>query len=110
MSDNPFDAKGLGDLMQQLQQAQSQLQNIEKDMEDKQFSADAGGGLVKATVNGRLELLAIKIDPKAVDPDDAGMLEDLLVTAVNRALTQARDAMAQQMTQGLFGGKMPGLF
>jgi hypothetical protein len=109
MAENPF-GKDLGDLMSQLQQAQSQLQDIEKTMGDREVKADAGGGMVKVSANGRLEVLSVKIDPRAMDPGDPGMLEDLILTAVNRALAQARDLMAQEMSQGLFGGKLPGMF
>ncbi len=102
--------KDLGSMMEQLQQAQSRMQDMEKTMADRKFEAQSGGGLVQIVVNGKLELLAVKIDPKAIDPTDPGMLEDLILTAVNRALVQAREEVAQEMSAGLFGGGLPGMF
>lgn len=109
MDENMF-GKDLGGLMQQLQQAQSRIQEMEKTMGDRRVEAEAGGGLVRAVASGRLELLSIQIDPKAIDPEDPGMLEDLVLTAANRALSQAREMMAQEMSNGLLGGKLPGMF
>lgn len=92
------------DLFQKLAQAQTQLDGIGGQL----FEASAGGGLVKVTVNGHLELKKLSIDPKAIDPSDPGMLEDLILTAVNRSLQQARDGMRQAMMGGL-GSGFPGL-
>lgn len=99
---------GMEGLLQKLAEAQSQLASVQERMGEQKIEAAAGGGLVKVTVNGNLELLSVRIDPKAIDPTDPGMLEDLILTAVNRGLQQARDELQQGM-MGALGGGFPGL-
>lgn len=101
---------GMEDLLSQFQQAQGKLADMEKDMENQRVEATSANGLVKAVVNGRMELLSLNIDPKVVDPSDISMLEDLVLTAVNKALLKARDDMAQSMASNLFGGNLPNMF
>ena len=100
MSDN-------NDFMQQLGQMMGKIQAQAKDMETK--SADikaegsAGGGMVKAIANGKLELVSIKIEADAIDPNDPEMLEDLVVSAVNQAVKAARESLAKEVA-GMAGG------
>ncbi len=96
----------MSNLMKQAQRMQRQMEESQKELETKEFTAKAGGGAVEATVTGGKELKAVKISPEAVDPDDVEMLQDLIVAAVNEALKQADEASANamnRMTGGLGG-------
>lgn len=90
-------------LMQQAQQMQEQLTAAQDELASATFEGSAGGGVVKATVTGSNEILTVEIDPSVIDPDDAEMLGDLVVAAVNQAIKNASDA-AQQSLGGLTGG------
>jgi DNA-binding YbaB/EbfC family protein len=93
-------------MMKDLQRMQEKLQ---AEIEALELEASAGGGVVTARMNGKKELLSIKLAREAVTPDDPEMLEDLVVAAVNEAGRRV-DAEVQRMTQGLAGGlKIPGL-
>ena len=91
----------LGALMGKLQEAQGKMKDIEAKAVTQTGRGEAGGGMVKAVANGRLEVLSISIDPEAVDPADVEMLEDLVLSAVNQALQAARDSMAKEVAGGL---------
>ena len=102
-----------GDMMRQLQQMQTQMETTQTEVEESVFSATSGGGMVTAEVNGKKEVLSIKIDPQVVDPDDVEMLEDLVTAAVNEALTKATKTMEEKMgaiTGGMNIPGMPGMF
>lgn len=99
----------MNELMKMMERAQSQMGEMEKSLGDQRASGEAGGGLVKVQVNGRMEVLSVRIDPAAIDPTDAGMLEDLVVTAVNRALANAKQSAASELAGGLLGGGFPGM-
>jgi DNA-binding YbaB/EbfC family protein len=73
-------------------------------------SAQAGGGMVEAVVNGRQELVSLRVDPEVVVPDDVEMLQDLILAAVNEALNRSREMMAQEMSKLTGGMQIPGLF
>lgn len=90
-------------LMQQAQQMQEELAAAQDQLASATFEGSAGGGVVKATVTGSNEIVSVAIDPSVIDPDDAEMLEDLVVAAVNQAIKNAADA-AQQSLGGLTGG------
>ena len=82
----------------------SELRQKQKELEEKEFTAKSGGGMVSATVNGNREVTKIEIKPEAVDPDDVEMLEDLVLAAVNEALRQyeaASDATVSKITGGM---------
>ena len=88
---------GLKNLMGQAQQMQQQMKDAQARAEQREVVGESGGGLVKVTANGRLEILSVTIDPVAVDPRDVEMLEDLVTAAINVALTRARDAMNEEL-------------
>jgi DNA-binding YbaB/EbfC family protein len=90
-------------LMQQAQQMQEQLTAAQDELASATFEGSAGGGVVKATVTGSNEIVSVEIDPSVIDPEDAEMLGDLVVAAVNQAIKNAADA-AQQSLGGLTGG------
>ncbi len=98
-------AKGLdmNKLLQQAQQMQAQMERAQDELANETVEASAGGGMVTVRATGAGELLSIKIDPKAIDPDDPEFLEDAILAAVNEALRSAQ-ALAQTKLGGLAGG------
>ena len=87
----------LNQLMKQAQEMQGKMQQMQEELARKQITADAGGGMVQATVNGRLELVKLKIDRTKIDPADTELLEDVIVAAVSAAQGRAADTMKQEM-------------
>jgi DNA-binding YbaB/EbfC family protein len=94
-------------LMKQVQQMQAQMAQR---MAELRVEGSAGGGMVKATMNGSKELLSVVIDKEAVDPNDVEMLQDLVVAAVNEAARKVEEDMQSQMGAMTGGMKIPGLF
>ncbi len=103
-------AKGLGNMMKQAQQMQQKMERVQAEMEKREVEASAGGGMVTAVVNGKQQVLSVKIDPSAVDPQDVEMLQDLIMVAVNEAIRQSQDMMQQEMSKLTGGMNIPGLF
>jgi hypothetical protein len=100
----------LGELMTKARQMQDQMKQMQEELAKKQVTADAGGGMVQATVNGRLELVKLHIDKSKMDLNDTELLEDLIVAAVHGAQSRAAEMMKaemQKMTGDL--GLPPGL-
>ena len=96
----------MNNLMKQAQRMQRQMAEQQKALEEKEFTATAGGGAVEVTVTGNRQVTKVVLQPEAVDPDDIEMLEDLIVAATNEALRKVEDenaAMMQQLTGGLGG-------
>ena len=96
----------MANLMKQAQRMQRQMEEGQKELETKEFTAAAGGGAVEVTVNGKKELLKVKLSEEVVDPEDVEMLQDLIVAAVNEAMRQADEASSElmgKMTGGLGG-------
>ena len=90
-------------MMKQAQKMQQDLLKMQEELEQAEYTAAAGGGVVSATVSGKRELTALTIDPEAVDPEDVEMLQDMVIAAVNEALRKAEDAASQNMSR-LTGG------
>ncbi len=90
-------------MLKQAQKMQQDMMRMQQELQEKEYQAAAGGGVVSATVNGKHELKALVIDPEAVDPDDVEMLQDMIVAAVNEALRAAENDAASTM-QKLTGG------
>ncbi|HUB09224.1 MAG TPA: YbaB/EbfC family nucleoid-associated protein [Myxococcales bacterium] len=97
----------LGKLMQQAQALQGELKRKQEELARQEVSAQAGAGLVTAVVNGRGELLCVKIDPK-LDLGDRGLLEDLVTAAVNAALARSRELQQKELAGGLPLGSLLG--
>ena len=96
----------MNNLMKQAQRMQRQMEEQQKVLETKEYTAAAGGGAVEVTVSGKKELLSVKLSPDVVDPDDIEMLQDLIVAATNEALRQAdadSEAAMAKMTGGMGG-------
>jgi len=101
---------GMGNLMKQAQQMQQKMLKRQEEIAEKTLvDASVGGGMVTVTVNGKSEVLRIKIEPQVVDPNDVEMLEDLIVAGVNEALRKAQEMMAEEMSKLTGGLKIPGL-
>ena len=100
----------MNNLMKQAQRMQQKMEEMQAELETKTVEATAGGGAVKAVVNGRKELIEITIQPDVVDPDDVEMLQDLVLAAVNEALRAATETMEREMGKLTGGLNMPGLF
>ena len=97
-------------MMKQVQKMQQEMLRMQEEMETKTYTAAAGGGVVKATVNGKHELLDLVIDPEAVDPDDVEMLQDMVIAAVNEAMRTAETDSANNMSRLTGGMNLGGLF
>ena len=109
-----FNSRGMGgmggmggmnmNMIKQAQKMQQDMLKAQEELENREYTAAAGGGAVTAVVSGKREVLSVSIDPEAVDPEDVEMLQDLIVAAVNEALrTAAEDAAGQmqRLTEGL---------
>jgi hypothetical protein len=97
----------MNNLMKQAQKMQRQMEEGQKELETKEFTAKSGGGAVEVTVSGKKEVVSVKLSEEAVDPDDIETLQDMIVAATNEALRQAQeanDALMSKMTGGLGGG------
>ena len=102
--------KGMGNILKQAQQLQSKMSKMQEEMANKTVEATAGGGMVTVVANGKQQIVSIKIDPEAVDPNDVDMLQDVVLAAVNSALGKSQEMVASAMS-GIAGNmKIPGMF
>src|SRR4030042_1067936 len=96
-------------IMQQAQKLQAQLAKAQEELGNLTVEGSSGGGAVKVTMNGQQKIQSVKISPEVIDPNDIGLLEDLVLTAVSEAITKSQEEAAKQLG-GLTGGlKIPGL-
>ncbi len=102
--------KDLSGMMKQAQKLQAKMMAMQEELGDRTVSAQAGGGMVEAVVNGRQELLTLRIDPEVVVAEDVEMLQDLILAAINEALSRSREMMATEMSKLTGGMQIPGLF
>ena len=98
----------MNNLMKQAQKMQRQMEESQKELEEKEITAAAGGGAVEVTISGTKEITKIKLDPEVVDPDDIEMLEDLVMAAVNEAIRKMDEMSTQKMSK--ITGGLGGLF
>ena len=101
-------AQRQAEMQARIQQMQEQVNAAQEAVEAQEFTASVGGGVVEAKVNGKKEVLAVTINPEAVDPEDVEMLQDLVISAVNEALRQADEAMNSSMQSFTGGLNLPG--
>ena len=101
----------LGGILQQAQQLQERLANVQQELATRTVEASAGGGMVTATVNGKLEVVQIRIEPTLIDSKDVEMLQDLVVAAINEGIRSAQRLVADEMGKvtGGLGIKLPGM-
>ena len=97
-------------MVRQAQKMQQDMLKMQQEMESRTFDATAGGGMVKATVSGKHELVALEIDPEAVDPEDVEMLQDMVIAAVNEAVRKADAENSASMSKLTGGLNLGGLF
>ena len=97
-------------MMKQAQKMQQEMLKMQQEMENKIYTAAAGGGMVKASVNGKHAVVAMEINPEAVDPDDVEMLQDMIIAAVNEAMRTADADAANNMSRLTGGMNLGGLF
>lgn len=105
-----FGGGNMNNLMKQAQKFQKQMEEMQAQLQEKEFEASVGGGVVKAVANGRKEIVDIKIQPEAVDPDDVEMLQDLIISACNEALKKAEEETSNEMKKLTGGLNIPGMF
>ena len=101
--------KGFGNMMKEAQKLQEKMLAMQEEIAKRKVEATAGGGMVTVEVNGKQEILSIKIDPEVINKDDAQMLEDLVLAACNEALRKSRDLVQQELGKLTGGMKIPGL-
>ena len=100
---------GFGNIVKQAQELQERLARVQEEAASRTVEGSAGGGMVKATVNGRLEVVRVHIEPTVLQSGDTQMLEDLIVAAVNQGIRAAQQQMAEEMSKLTGGLKIPGL-
>ncbi len=100
----------MNQMLKQAQKMQADMTALQEDLENREYTATSGGGMVEVTVDGKHLIKSIKISPDAVDPDDAEMLEDLVTVAVNEAISNAIKTSEEEMGAITGGLNMPGLF
>ncbi len=102
----------MGNLLKQAQQFQTKIAKLQEELEDRTVEASAGGGMVTVVVSGRQEIVSIRIEPEVINSDDQEMLQDLILAAVNDALSKAKEMVNEEMgklTRGLNLPNIPGL-
>ena len=102
----------MGQIMKQAQQIQSKMAKLQEDLGDRTVESSSGGGMVTVVANGKQEIISIEVDREVIDPDESEMLQDLIMAAVNDALSRARDMVNEEMgklTKGMNIPGMPGL-
>ena len=97
-------------MMKQAQKMQQEMLRMQEEMENKTYSATAGGGMVTASVNGKHQVMSLEINPEAVDPDDVEMLQDMVIAAVNEAMRTADNEATNNMSRLTGGLNLGGLF
>ena len=99
----------MANMMKQAQKMQQQMLQMQQELEEKEYEATAGGGVVKAVISGKKTLKSITIDPEAVDPEDVEMLQEMVMAAVNEALRQGEENREKTMS-ALAPAGMGGMF
>jgi DNA-binding YbaB/EbfC family protein len=101
--------KGMGKMLKQAQRLQSDMLKMQESLAEKTVAAASGGGVVKVVANGKQQIVSLSIDKEVVDPEDVEMLQDLVMAAVNEALTQAQEMANAEMSKLTGGLNIPGL-
>jgi DNA-binding YbaB/EbfC family protein len=101
--------KGMGNMMKQAQKLQAKMLRLQEELAEKQVETSSGGGMVKVVANGKQQVVSIAIEKEVVDPEDVEMLEDLILAAVNDALTQSQEMVQAEMSKLTGGMNIPGL-
>ena len=96
-------------MMKQAQQLQSKMLKMQEEMAEKTVETSAGGGMVKVVANGKQQILSIRIEKEVVDPEDVEMLQDLILSALNEALSKSQEMVAAEMSKLTGGLNIPGI-
>lgn len=110
MARGGFPGGNMNNMMRQVQKMQKDMQKAQERIEEMEFTSTAGGGVVEAVVNGKREVLSVKIDEDVIDPEEKDMLEDMVVAAINDALKKAEKTTQDEMGKLTGGLNIPGLF
>ena len=102
--------KGFGNILKQAQQMHAKIAQLQEEMAGKTVEASSGGGMVNIVMNGKQEVLSVRIDPEVVSREDVEMLQDLMVAAVNEAIRKSQEMMTEEMKKVTGGLNIPGLF
>jgi len=105
-----FMTKGLGNILKQAQQMHNKISQLQEEMAGKTVEGSSGGGMVNIVINGKQEILSVRIDPEVVNREDIEMLQDLIVAAVNEAIRKSNKMMQEEMKKITGGLSIPGLF
>ena len=97
-------------MLKQAQKMQEDMANMQAELEEREYEVAAGGGVVNVKINGKKEILSVKIDPEVVDPDDVETLEDLIVAGVNEAIKKVEAISAEEMQKITGTMNLPGMF
>lgn len=105
-----FPAGNMNNMLRQAQKMQENMLKLQEELEEREYEASSGGGVVTVKLNGKREFLEINIKPEAVDPDDVEMLQDMILAAVNEGLRKVEQASVEEMSKLTGGLNIPGLF
>ena len=109
MKFNPMGGSNMNQMMKQAKKLQEEMAKKQAELLEQIIGGSAGGGAVTVKVNGKQQILEIKIKPEVVDPEDVEMLEDLIMAAVNDAIKQSQDLVSSEMSKITGGLNIPGL-
>jgi nucleoid-associated protein EbfC len=98
-----------GNIMKQAKKMQERIGQMQKDLELRTIEAQAGGGMVKVVVNGKFEIVSLKVEKDVVNPEDIEMLQDLIVAAVNEGIRKAQEMASEEMAKITGGLNIPGM-
>ena len=101
--------KGMGNMMKEAQKLQARMLKMQEELAEKTVESAVGGGMIKVVANGRNQVVTIRIEKEVVNPEDVEMLQDLILAAVNDALTKSQEMVATQMGKLTGGLNIPGL-
>jgi DNA-binding YbaB/EbfC family protein len=101
--------KGMGQMMKQAQQLQARMLKIQAELAERTVASAVGGGMIKVVANGRQQVVSIQIEREVVNPEDVEMLQDLILAAVNDALTKSQEMVSSEMGKLTGGLNLPGL-
>ena len=101
--------KGMGSMMKQAQKLQSKMLKLQEELADKTVETTSEGGMVKVVANGRQQIVSIQIEEEVIDPEDVEMLQDLILAAINDALTKSQEMVSGEMSKLTGGINIPGM-
>lgn len=102
--------QNMNSMIRQAQKMQEQITDLQNDIEERDFTATAGGGAVEVVVTGKKTIKSLTIKPEVVDPEDIDMLQDLIISAVNEAVNNVEQTTEDEMSKITGGVSLPGLF